>query len=405
MVVVSDLAAAQRIYAAGTFEGTLVTRQGEVLGADGRLTGGSGEDAGAHMLEIKREIRELGPLVVRLEQEMTACQARVSELRAAIASRQAELDAARSEGHDAELSIVRAEKDLKRAEEELARARDRVDQLAFETDDMSSSLAEQGSEESEAREEIARAKAVREQAQQDFLGFEQASRERRSAVEAQNAIVTEIRVRAAEARQRVQSDRIALERVERGLAELSTRLVRVERELVDNVEKQGQHGGAASCCDRETLGDTVGEAKSRRGRADARRAPSTTPRSSTCCGHESALKALRSRIDAASSSENAADHQGARADHVARRGSWSRSRSATALDVRNNLTDYHARELPDAQAVERVQELERLLERMGPINLTAIEEYEEQSKRFEYLSAQKKDLETRSPSWSRPSSR
>jgi chromosome segregation protein len=41
-----------------------------------------------------------------------------------------------------------------------------------------------------------------------------------------------------------------------------------------------------------------------------------------------------------------------------------------------------------------VQELERLLDRMGPINLTAIEEYEEQNKRYEYLTAQKLDLET-----------
>ena len=61
--------------------------------------------------------------------------------------------------------------------------------------------------------------------------------------------------------------------------------------------------------------------------------------------------------------------------------------------VEDVLVDYHDRELPDAQVRERVSELLRLIERMGAINLTAIEEYEEKSQRFEYLSGQKEDLE------------
>jgi chromosome segregation protein len=391
VVVVQDLAAAQRLYGEGSFEGTLVTLSGEVLGADGRFTGGSGEDAGAHMLEVKREIRELQPLVARLEQDMQAAQARVSELRTAVAKHQAELDATRSEGHDAELHIVRAEKDLKRAEEELARARDRVDQLAFETDDLAASLAEQSSEESEARSEIARAQKLRETAQGELMGFEQASIERRQAVEAQNAIVTEIRVRAAEARQRVQSDRIALDRVQRGLAELSTRLVRVESELVDNVEKQGSTA-AQVVSDREQLGDGVSEAKQAELLlAEARAA--YDEKKLLLSGREAELKSLRARIDAASGTENALTlRERELSMSLARLVEQCTERHR--LDVRKFLTDYHARELPDAQALERVQELDRLLERMGPINLTAIQEYEEQSQRFEYLNAQKKDLET-----------
>ena len=95
-------------------------------------------------------------------------------------------------------------------------------------------------------------------AEDDFRGFEQKSRERRSEVERQNAVITEIRVRAAEARQRVQSDRMALDRVERGLSDLALRLTRVESELVSNVEHQGQTA-AQVMLDREALGQ-VGSA-------------------------------------------------------------------------------------------------------------------------------------------------
>jgi chromosome segregation protein len=64
------------------------------------------------------------------------------------------------------------------------------------------------------------------------------------------------------------------------------------------------------------------------------------------------------------------------------------------VDVRKELTDYHDRALPDEGTHGRIDELRKIVERMGEINLMAIEEYEERSKRYEYLVAQKLDLET-----------
>jgi chromosome segregation protein len=391
IVVVEDVPSARRLRSELPGEYTLVTRQGEVLGADGRHTGGSGEDAGAHMLEVKREIRELSPLVQRLELEQTTCQTRLSDLRTGIARAQAELDAARSEGHDAELAIVRTEKDLKRAEEELARARDRVEQLVFESDDLSSSLAEASAEEHESRDEIEGAREAKDKAEADFRGFEQTSRERRTEVERHNAVLTEIRVRAAEARQRVQSDRMALDRVERGLADLALRLTRVESELVSNVEQQGQTA-AQVLLDRESLADAVTDAKQAEGELSEARAGYEAHKL-LLGGREQTIKELRARIDRASkvASELALKERELTlgiARLIEQLGERHR------VDLRTHITDYHDRELPDESVSERTKELERLLERMGPINLTAIEEFDEQSKRYDYLIAQKTDLET-----------
>jgi chromosome segregation protein len=63
------------------------------------------------------------------------------------------------------------------------------------------------------------------------------------------------------------------------------------------------------------------------------------------------------------------------------------------IDVRKVLGDFHMRELPDDATKARIDELTRLVERMGEINLTAIEEHAEQEKRHVYLSGQQKDLE------------
>src|SRR5205823_5163435 len=58
------------------------------------------------------------------------------------------------------------------------------------------------------------------------------------------------------------------------------------------------------------------------------------------------------------------------------------------------IYDFHQRAHVTDLEEARLTELKDLIERMGTdINLTAIEEFDEVSKRFEFLSAQKGDLE------------
>ncbi len=63
------------------------------------------------------------------------------------------------------------------------------------------------------------------------------------------------------------------------------------------------------------------------------------------------------------------------------------------LDLRRVVGDYHKRPLPDAATKERIDELNKLIDRMGPVNLDAAREFEEARARYESLSAQKKDIE------------
>src|SRR5262249_14520270 len=58
------------------------------------------------------------------------------------------------------------------------------------------------------------------------------------------------------------------------------------------------------------------------------------------------------------------------------------------------VVDYHLRPPVGPTEESRMTELRGLIERMGEINLTAIEESEELQKRYDFLSAQKDDLES-----------
>jgi chromosome segregation protein len=64
------------------------------------------------------------------------------------------------------------------------------------------------------------------------------------------------------------------------------------------------------------------------------------------------------------------------------------------VELAKVVYDYHLRPLFGPVEEKRAEELRGLIERMGEINLTAIEESEELQKRFDFLTTQRSDLES-----------
>jgi len=388
--VVRDMQAALDVFEGGFAEGSIVTLGGELLAQDGTVTGGAGQDPGAHALEIQREIRELYDVVARLENELTAALDRHGELRRGIATRQALLDAARTESHDAEIAIVRAEKDLKQAQVDEATSAHRITELDAEIADLGHGIDAASDEEAEARVGIEAARRVRSDAESELAGAEGVYQQRREAAEEQAGRVTEVRVRAAQARERADGERMAVERLSRSIDELVGREERLQDGIADGARQQGELA-AALLETRAQREDAAVVAMNRHEALADVRAEHDDMRQAVA-RQEEELKALRSTLDAES-------QRGSEAALKEREISMSMEHllehvsDRHRLDLRRELGDYHDRPIPDQSVKSRIDELIRLVERMGEINLTAIEEYEEKSKRFEYLSGQQKDLQ------------
>lgn len=391
VLVVEDLDTARRIYEDGQSFRVLVTREGQVLSADGSLSGGDGEDAGAHLIEVKREIRELGEQVSVLEGEMERATQHHSALRNAIAERQAALEATRTDTHDKEIALVTAEKDLRRSEDGARSAEQRLERLGGEIEELAQVLSGDSDEESAAVSERAEALEVRTQAQAQLAQATEVYHARRDAVDKQSAVVTEVRVRAAQAKQQLEGDRAVVERLERSLQEAQERQTRLTAELSRFAEQQGELAGRAMA-GKEALLSQTDEARRCAERVAALRTDFEEARA-RLTEQELQLRKVRSTIDADTEQAtglSVKEREVSMALSHMLEGVFEKHRT----DVRHELNDYHDRPLPDAGTHERIRELQSIVERMGEINLTAIEEYEERSTRYEYLSAQKLDLET-----------
>ena len=389
VLVVEDLETGLRLQRDG-MEARFVTRGGELITESGTLTGGTGDENASHLLAMKREIRELEGVVGKLTAELAEAVERHNQLRRGIAQRQAAIDAARTQAHDAEIAIVKADKDVRRLHGEAAESSRRSEVMGGEIDNLTQALSDASDEESAAQAEIDSARKSREEAAQELDAASQIHAERNAAVEEQSRAVTEVRVRAAQARERAESDRASLQRLQRSIEELDQRELRLRGDVEDGAREQGRLS-AQLLFTREKLHETVDSAMKAHEALGATRAQYDAARQ-TLGASEVALKQLRTKLEVAMGTVNELtlrDRELAmELEHL-----LEQIEERHRIDLPKILTDYHARPLPDREQRERAAELLRLIQRMGEINLMAIEEYEEKAARYEKLNAQRVDLD------------
>ena len=368
VLVVDTLETAARLHRDG-FQGKLVTLDGQALLPNGAVVGGAKDESAAHLLRLQREIRELEKAAAAESAELDRVTAEQGRLRVSIAERQAAIDSARVEAHDAELEILGAERDLHVVEMELQRIEERRVEIARAEAEARTSLAQIDVDEANTERELKDALSHVADAEQAAGVAESVLAERRRVVEEQAARATEVKVQATQSRERADRERSVLAQLDRSIAELNAREDRLREDVAIADRDRGQADGRI-LLHQGRLSETAHDAASAR----------------------EDLSALRGRYDEAQTRLGQAE---ATLNELAL--SLEHLEEQVADKHRTELAyvigDYHARPIPGPEDRERAEELQRLIDRMGEINLTAIEEYEENAERYEYLTGQRRDLE------------
>ncbi len=389
-VVVSDLATARKLREGGA-RGALVTVGGEVLHPDGRIAGGQGDQVAAGMLDSKREARELAKDIEMLDALVTQRLETLQKSRAEIAQLGAALDRARHESHARELALVTSEKDLQKAEDRMQSIVARFSVLATEENEIGRAITEAGEERDEAARVLSEAQAQVELAEEDLHNASAALTEARERLEAQRQVVTTCKVELAATRERLSAARGTAARLTRSAAELEERIRRLEDELATNGQARTNteaqlvvhEGQLAAALERasatyDALTEVRGVFEGLRGAIIER---------------EGALKELRGRFDAARA-DLQKHEMGLRERQLALEhllgGVADKFRG---LHLPRVVGDHHMRPAPDDVSRGRIEELVRLIDRMGSVNLDAMREHDESQGRWDFYTTQKADLE------------
>jgi len=389
VVLVEDLLTALDRWRGGERR-TFVTREGELVDRDGVITGGSREAATAGLLAQKREMRELDGIIGELEhRHAELSQAHVAsknELNAITKT----LEALQKDAHQGEMQILTHDKDLARLRDELERAQQRLSVLAREHEELSHHADEAAREAEEAMLAVraARDRLVSLEDRLSQLGRDQVQMLER--VEQAAEQLTSLKVEVAQAQEKRSSLSAVIARIEAQTAERTERRARLERAIVDGTERARELRGVAAARREELLG-LAGE-RARAGE-ELQLARSGYEEKRAGLGQlETALKTMRAELEKLM-------HEATQVELRAHDLASGKQHLVETIAERYRVElaaiayDHHLR-APVGEAEERrAKELRDLIDRMGEINLHAIEEYNELEQRYTFLTGQKGDLE------------
>lgn len=396
VLVLESLPAALSYYRQASEDGSLppstllVTLDGVLLDGHGTMSGGAQKGQGASVLSHRRELRELTA-------QLTTDEARFKEQEELLVVSKKEqqhlsqkLDELRQAGHQGEMQILSLDKDLLKAREELHRTSHRLDVLDREREDLQNRRSEIERETEEGRLAVRSARDMLAELEEKL---ETESRGQVGLFESVDKLghdLTQVKVQAAAHREKVTAARSALSRLE---AESKERAERIER--VGQDERGAYQRAAQLANEVQSRGSSLlARAEHRTRSAEELQILRSTyeQRRSEIALREASLRERRERE--AQQSKQALNYK-ARLNELQLS---LRSVEETVIErhrvaVQDVLIDYHLRPRVGKVEEERAQELRELIDRMGEINLTAIEEYNELGKRHAFLLTQKADLE------------
>ncbi len=389
-IVVNDLEIALRLHHQGVSD-RLVTLEGDVVDEDGVVAGGSRDAQGAGVLAQKREIRDLEDIVGGLEHELSESMTRLVTAKTELKQVVKAIEGLRTQVHEGDLAIMGHEKDEARVRQDLERVRDRLGQLGSEQLELEERLQVIEADMHATRDRRATAEQridELERAQLDLVAEVTGHRDR---LDDMAQLLTEVRIRAAQLGEKRAAAEASALRLARTDAELATRSDRLSNEIEDALRRalslrEGCDALAAELATvREERDAHVAQLESGREAYQARL--------SSLSDVELAARELRSSADRLGQEVNQLDLRSGQVA-ITRKIVVEQIDERYQVDLIEIVPDFHDRQPVSDVEDGRLVELRELLDRMGTdINLTAIEEFAEVNQRFEFLSAQKVDLE------------
>jgi chromosome segregation protein len=391
VVLVDDLDAAVAYANSAPAAATCVTLTGEVLETAGVITGGANAGVSEGLLTQKREIKELGEQVREMENQILLAENERAEIRASLISNEQWLKASQSEWHELQIKQTKCEKDLAAVEEQARRLGQRGAQIDDERAELERSNALVDTQAEACKQRMTESQTVHSAKEQALFDLDERDATLREEETYAQDELTALKVQFAQKDEKQKNVLRTLERLNQTLVDNEERIQRAHNAVQSGSTRAQELTLKIESAQQERVQVLDLHDKSKQSLIE-------TQVTYEKLAEESRLLEDQSRTtsrdagkvrDERMSTEMKAREQNMQLDHLVNM-LWDQYQ----VDLRIDLCDFHMRGLPPDNTAERVSALKAQLSKMGDINLTAIEEYDEVKKRFDFLSSQKSDLET-----------
>ena len=389
VVVVDTMDTALYLWQKSGFDKTVVTLSGEIVDPWGAVTGGAVEATGTGMLTKRREIKDLEHELMELGSQISVLEAELISVEASIAA-DTRIEAELSQQiHRTDLEFVNSEKDRTTIGDDIGRAADRIRTLDAEAAGRSALRQELNSGIEQATEALRNLEAGHTNAQANIEAIQMELFRKKEALDAARSAITELKMELTllQEKQAAASRNIAA--LIQSETELNERRARREAEITGIAAKLIELESAIT--DAETEIKQHIEVLEAERRVLVEKQEAHTAKTHALHSAEEQAREMRRDIEAAQKKLTANEVKRTelrmRIEHM-KDTIWNNYHTELEIVVQE-LGQFEI-DLEGSKA--QVEDLRVKIDQMGPINVDALQEYNELKERYDILSAQQNDI-------------
>ena len=389
VVLVDTMDTALAVWKKNGIHKTLVTLEGEIVDPWGAVTGGTADTSGAGMLQKRREIKDL-------EHEVADLAKRVEELERDTQALGTSIDADRASEAGLSRDIHQAELDRLHEERDAAALRDEAERTGSRIATLEAEAGVRAAQRSDMEAEVERSSAAlrsledgHSSAQASIETLQQELTRQRERLDQARHDITEVRMSVTALQEKRAAAARSLAALDQSGQDLAERAAKRQGEIGEIDTKVAGLEAAIVVAEEEIRGLIAGLEQERRILAGMQE--SHAGKAQVLASHEEQARQARHDIESSQKRLSAVEVRRTelrmKIEHL-KDNIWT-SYHASLEDVIRELGEF---EVDLAASKARLDELRQKIDQMGPINVDALQEYNEYKERFDLLSTQQQDI-------------
>ncbi|MBK9321554.1 MAG: chromosome segregation protein SMC [Bdellovibrionaceae bacterium] len=372
------------------YEGwTFVTADGDTLSADGVLTGGSVESADSGVLKRRREIKELTEKKNEWAGKLVLAQQSLKKIEEQLVNVVSDFEGAQKRKIEQEIKVTELRKDLERSENELQNAQYAVERQERELRKITEQVEQQEVRLQEMMLNLEEARTRKQNLESEVASLNDELTNTRLGFDGLQNEVRDLQVRSVSKTQEYNGAFRQLEMVNKSLGELDAQLSRMseESQMYSSQMTESQMALEEKKIEFERKIRSVEDLKAQLSvEKDI---------------YEQMAAKVQELGDELASSQRARNERQSRMNEAQLKLEQARMKEHYLVDqirerymliLADVVEKYQGREGDLVGAELQLKDLKEKISKIGEVNLSAIEEYEETAERYEFLTKQHADL-------------
>jgi len=389
VLVVDDLKSAADIWEQNELDKTLVTLAGEIIDPDGVITGGSACGSDGGLLQRKGEIKKLTKRTTELENKVASLSSETEKIRTAIFQSKALIETYKEKRHTEELERINLESTLERIKAEKKRFCEQEAELSSEiteTAEMLITIKDKKITLSREREDLDHENA---ELDEKIRVLRDGLSELRTKKESVAQLVTESRVALASSNEKYEHLSKRLEEI-KGLIQATARKIETKTGEIEENAREIEAKDAEALKHSEKLTELL-ESKDALRREEILKEEALNAASKATKEMEAEIKKLTTSVNALHEQRGSLQIK-LRELELKAENLCENTIERYGTDIREYTPADETTTLAPEDMAGRVTELREKLGGMGEVSLGALEEFEEQQVRYNFLLEQQTDL-------------